>query len=60
MNTEKESFIEKIKNESRNGKIACWQALKLAEDLHVPPREISAILNELGIKIAGCQLGCFP
>lgn len=41
------------------GKISCKQALEWAEELGIPPKRITEILNEKGIKIYGCQLGCF-
>ena len=57
---EKDNLTEKIKNESKNGKISCRQALKLAEEAGVSPKELGGLLNEIGIKVATCQLGCFP
>lgn len=51
--------IEKIKDSSKHGKIACRQALKIAEEMGVSPRKIGALLNKLKIKIVSCQLGCF-
>ncbi len=57
---DKEQLIEKIKAESKNGKIACRQALKLASEADVSPKVLGDMLNELKIKIMGCQLGCFP
>ena len=57
---EKEILVEKIKAQTKNGKISCRQALKLASELDVPSKEIGELLNELKIKVMGCQLGCFP
>jgi len=57
---EKESLIEKIKSESKSGKISCRQALKLASEMDVSPKQLGDLLNEIGIKVATCQLGCFP
>jgi len=57
---DKEVLVEKIKGQAKNGRISCRQALKLASELEVSPKEIGDLLNELKIKIAGCQLGCFP
>ena len=57
---DKALVIQKIKGESKNGKISCRQALKLASELDVPSKEIGELLNELKIKVMGCQLGCFP
>jgi LAO/AO transport system kinase len=57
---DKEKVAEKAKAVSKNGKISCKQALKLAEDEGVGSRELGELLNELKIKVASCQLGCFP
>jgi len=57
---DKEVLVEKIQGQTKNGRISCRQALKLASELEVSPKEIGDLLNELKIKIAGCQLGCFP
>jgi len=51
--------IEKIKDFSKNGKITCRQALKIAEERGVSPEKIGTLLNKLKIKIVSCQLGCF-
>jgi len=45
---------------SKDGKISCKQALRTAEEEDVSPKVLGELLNELKIKIATCQLGCFP
>ncbi|MCX8021798.1 MAG: hypothetical protein N2745_03405 [Syntrophorhabdaceae bacterium] len=57
---ERERLEEKIKKHAKEGKIACKQALKIAEEEGIPSRELGELLNEMKIKITGCQLGCFP
>jgi len=57
---ENEQLIQKIKLHAKDGKIACMQALKIAEEENVPSKKVGEILNELKIKIMNCQLGCFP
>jgi hypothetical protein len=57
---DKEGLIEKINARAKDGRIACKQALKLAEEEHIPSQEIGLLLNELKIKVVHCQLGCFP
>lgn len=52
-------ILASVKKRSRNGKLACATALKLAEELKVSPKRIGQAANELGIKIRACQLGCF-
>ncbi len=56
---DRKALEEKIKSKARDGKIACAQALKLAEEAGVTSREVGDTLNALKIKIVGCQLGCF-
>jgi hypothetical protein len=58
--TNKEQVIEKIRNHTKDNKIPCTQALKIAEEEKVSPKVVGEIINELKIKIASCQLGCFP
>ncbi len=43
-----------------NGKLPCAVAFKIAKKLKVSPKEVGDAANELKIKIASCQLGCFP
>lgn len=54
---------DKIANElrviSKDGRITCSEARKLAEDLEVPYSDIGETANQLKIKIHKCQLGCF-
>jgi len=51
--------LAEVKKRARNGKISCRVALKLADELGVPSRNIGKAANELKIKIRACQLGCF-
>ncbi len=57
---DREQLIERVKAESKNGKIACRQALKIASEADMSPKAVGDVLNELKIKIMTCQLGCFP
>ena len=50
---------KKVREASKEGRLACAVALRLADELGVPPREIGRAADRLGIKIVGCQLGCF-
>ncbi|MGP8050328.1 MAG: hypothetical protein ACLPYB_06910 [Desulfobaccales bacterium] len=49
----------KIRLAAPQGKIACAAAFRLAGELSISTRELGSLLNELGIKIESCQLGCF-
>jgi len=40
-------------------RLPCAEAFKVARDLDVSLAEIGKACNELGIKVASCQLGCF-
>jgi molybdate transport system regulatory protein len=53
-------LIETLKAQSGDQKrLPCAAAFKIAHDLDVPTGEVGRMCNELGIKIVGCQLGCF-
>ncbi len=56
----KEAVIEKINARAKNGKIACMQAFKIAEEENISTKELGEMFNEMNIKVANCQLGCFP
>jgi len=43
-----------------NGKLPCAVAFGIAKKLKVSPRQVGDAANRLSIKIANCQLGCFP
>lgn len=57
---EKQLILDKIKSESKNGKIPCRKAFELAAEMDLSPKELGNLLNEAGIKVSTCQLGCFP
>jgi hypothetical protein len=61
LSTEKEKELEKdIEAELVDEKLRCPVAFKIAKKHGVAPRAVGDTANRLGIKIAGCQLGCFP
>jgi hypothetical protein len=49
----------KVQALATDGKISCKHSLNIADELGVPPRMVGEACNELDIKIAACQLGCF-
>ena len=57
---DREKLTEKVKALSKGGKVSCKQALKLAEEEGISSRDLGNLLNELKVKVMGCQLGCFP
>ena len=61
---DRDRLVEAIKNaaEEREGgqaTLACARGFELAAEFGVAVREIGAICDETGIRIAHCQLGCF-
>jgi peroxiredoxin family protein len=55
----REKMIEAIQKASVNNRLSCEKAHELAKELNTSLQEIGALCNELKIKIAACQLGCF-
>lgn len=51
---------EELKTSLVDGKLPCAVAFKIARKLKVTPRQVGEAANRLNIKIASCQLGCFP
>ena len=43
-----------------DGKLPCAEAFRIAKKVKVAPKEVGDMANELNIRIASCQLGCFP
>ena len=56
---DRKKLEEAIKAKSKDGKIPCAVCFKIADDLGVPKKEVTKLLNEMNIKISQCQLGCF-
>ncbi len=40
-------------------RLPCARAFAIADELDVRVAEVGRACNDLGIKIVGCQLGCF-
>ncbi len=51
---------EELKASLVDGKLSCAVAFKIARKLEVSPKQVGEADNRLNIKIASCQLGCFP
>lgn len=43
-----------------DGKLPCAVAFQIAKKLGVAPKAVGDTANEIDVKIATCQLGCFP
>jgi hypothetical protein len=48
-----------LKRRARGGRLGCAAAFAVAEKLGIPRLEVGRAADELGIRIADCQLGCF-
>lgn len=51
---------EEMKASLVNGRLPCAAAFRIAKKLKVAPKDVGDAANRLKIKIASCQLGCFP
>jgi hypothetical protein len=51
---------QEVKESLVDGKLPCAVAFKIAKKLKVAPKDVGDTANKLRIKIANCQLGCFP
>jgi len=52
-------ILEAVEKASKEKRISCTEARRLAEELKVPPRLVGEAANKLKIKIIACELGCF-
>lgn len=50
---------EALRAEAANGRISCSGANRVAGRLGVPIAEVRRGVERLGLKVTGCQLGCF-
>ncbi len=54
-----ERIQQVVREMSREGKISCHNARKIAEELAVPYHMVGKAADELKVKIFQCELGCF-
>ncbi len=50
----------KMKSVTVKGKLPCAAAMQLAREFDMTPKQVGELANKLNIRIATCQLGCFP
>lgn len=50
---------ELVMKKQSDQRISCETAMAVAEEAGVPTSEVGQLLDELGIKIHSCQLGCY-
>jgi hypothetical protein len=56
---EDKEIRELIMQRQADQRISCKTAMDIAQQTGTPARKIGEILDEMGIKIRSCQLGCF-
>jgi hypothetical protein len=54
-----DEIVAKLREAAKEGKITCAIAQKMAIENKVPMKRVGELLNQMKIKIAQCQLGCF-
>lgn len=54
-----DEIVAKLREAAKEGKITCAMAQKIAVENRVPMKRVGDLLNQMKIKIAQCQLGCF-
>ncbi len=60
MDMEKQKELrERILFEAEGLKLPCRKAFDIASEVDCPLAEVGKTCNEIGIKVMGCQLGCF-
>jgi hypothetical protein len=57
---EEKTVREVLRKASEDEKIPCAKVFQVAEEFRIPKKKAGDILNEMGIRIKQCQLGCFP
>lgn len=56
---DREKVKEMIQTATKDGRISCSAAFRVAEEADVTVDLIGKLIDEMGIRIKGCQLGCF-
>lgn len=54
-----EEIIKKLQESFPHGRVGCADARELALKLGISPQDVGKACNAAGIKIFGCELGCF-
>ncbi|MFC1943653.1 hypothetical protein ACFLWO_03640 [Chloroflexota bacterium] len=51
---------EELKASLVDDRLPCAAAFEISRKLKVSPKQVGDMANRLNVKIASCQLGCFP
>lgn len=54
-----QEIFEAVRENARDGRLDCEEALSLARKFGVSPEQIGKACDRLKIRISRCQLGCF-
>ena len=54
-----EKLREAIRDLADGGKATCMDLLELAQRTNTSPGHVGKLCDEMGIRVAACQLGCF-
>ena len=54
-----EGLEEAVRKAAADNRISCRSAFEVASKEEVAVEEVGRVIQKLGIKIAGCRLGCF-
>jgi len=57
--TDTDKLIKTLQEMYPNGKISCQQARELAKKMDIELAEMGDLCDAAGVKIYGCELGCF-
>ena len=57
---QRQAIEEAVQASLRNGKLPCRRAFAIAAEQGLPPAVVGKVADDLGIRVSGCQLGCFP
>jgi hypothetical protein len=50
---------EVIKARTKEGRISCAEAMEIAKETKTPTLKMGQVLDDMGVRIVHCQLGCF-
>lgn len=56
---DRKEIITKMKELFPGGRISCTEARAFAQEWGIELREIGELCDDAGLKICGCELGCF-
>ena len=56
---EEERIRQAIRDLAAGGKVTCRDLLELAQRTDASPGRVGKLCDEMGLRVAACQLGCF-